>query len=140
MKKQSPKLYAEALHELVSVRTAAETGSIIKSFVDMLVKKRMIGKSDEVIEVYRQLELKEKGIIEATVSSAQPLAKEAEEKIKELVNKEFGYKKSKKVNDVQVIHKIDEKLLGGAKIQVGDTVIDATLKGRLAILQRELAK
>ena len=140
MKKQSPKLYAEALHELVSGKTAAETGAIIKSFVDMLVKKRMIGKGDEVIEAYRQLELKEKGIIEATVSSAQPLAKEAEEKIKELVNKEFGYKKSKKVNDVQVIHKIDEKLLGGAKIQVGDTVIDATLKGRLAILQRELAK
>ncbi|MBP7831928.1 MAG: ATP synthase F1 subunit delta [Candidatus Pacebacteria bacterium] len=138
MKKQSPKLYAEALHELVSGKTAAESIPIIKSFVDMLVKKRMISKSDEVIEVYRQLELKEKGIIEATVSSAQPLAKEAEEKIKELVNKEFG--SNEKNSSVQINHKIDEKLLGGAKIQVGDTIIDATLKGRLAILQRELAK
>jgi len=134
MKKQSPKLYAEALHELVSGKTAAETGPIIKSFVDMLVKKRMIGKSDEVIEAYRQLELKEKGIIEATVSSAQPLVKEAEEKIKEMVSKEFGSKHA------EISHKIDEKLLGGAKIQVGDTIIDATLKGRLAILERELAK
>ncbi len=134
MKKQSPKLYAEALHELVSGKTAAETGAIIKSFVDMLVKKRMIGRSDEVIEAYRQLELKEKGIIEATVSSAQPLAKEAEEKIKELVMKEFGSK------HVEISHKIDETLLGGAKIQVGDTIIDASLKGRLAILERQLVK
>jgi F-type H+-transporting ATPase subunit delta len=134
MKKQSPKLYAEALHELVSGKTAAETGAIIKSFVDMLVKKRMIGRSDEVIEAYRQLELKEKGIIEATVSSAQPLAKEAEEKIKELVMKEFGSK------HVEISHKINETLLGGAKIQVGDTIIDASLKGRLAILERQLVK
>ena len=138
MKKQSPKLYAEALHELVSGKTAAETGAIIKSFVDMLVKKRMIGKSDEVIEAFRKIELKEKGIIEATVSSAQSLAIEAEEKIKELVNKEFG--SNEKNSSVEISHKIDEKLLGGAKIQVGDTIIDATLKGRLAILQRELAK
>lgn len=138
MKKQSPKLYAEALHELVSGKTAAETGEIIKSFVDMLVKKRMIGKSDEVIEAYRQLELKEKGVIEATVSSAQPLAKEAEEKIKELVSNEFG--SNEKNSSVEISHKIDEKLLGGAKIQVGDTIIDATLKGRLAILERELIK
>lgn len=138
MKKKSPKLYAEALHELVSGKTAAETGEIIKSFVDMLVKKRMIGKSDEVIEAFRKIELKEKGIIEATVSSAQSLAIEAEEKIKELVNKEFG--SNEKNSSVQINHKIDEKLLGGAKIQVGDTIIDATLKGRLVILQRELAK
>jgi F-type H+-transporting ATPase subunit delta len=134
MKKQSPKLYAEALHELVSGKTAAETGAIIKSFVDMLVKKRMIGKSDEVIEAYRQLELKEKGIVEATVSSAQPLTKEAEEKIKEMVGKEFGSK------HVEIQHKIDEKLLGGAKIQVGDTIIDATLKGRLRELTNQLVK
>ena len=138
MKKQSPKLYAEALHELVSGKPVAETAAIIKSFVDMLVKKRMIGKSDGVIEAYRQLELKEKGIIEATVSSAQPLAKEAEEKIKELVSKEFGGIDGKA--HVEINHKIDETLLGGAKIQVGDTIIDATLKGRLAILERELAK
>lgn len=134
MKKQSPKLYAEALHELVSGKTAAETGAIIKFFVDMLVKKRMISNSDEVIEAYRQLELKEKGIIEATVSSAQPLAKEAEEKIKELVMKEFGSK------HVEISHKIDENLLGGAKIQVGDTIIDATLKGRLTKLAYSLQK
>lgn len=134
MKKQSPKLYAEALHEAVAGKTSAESGEIIKSFVSMLVKKRMISKSDEVIEAYRQLELVRQGIIEATVSSAQPLANEAEEKIKEMVSKEFGSK------HVEIQHKIDEKLLGGAKIQVGDTIIDATLKGRLAILERELAK
>ncbi|MEN9582224.1 MAG: hypothetical protein RL641_178 [Candidatus Parcubacteria bacterium] len=134
MQKISPKILASALHAATKGQTATESAQTVKSFVNILVKKRMIGKSEEVIEAYRKLTLDEKGIVEAEVTTSHPLANEAEENIKKFIKKEFGAK------DVEIHHKLEESLLGGMKLKVGDTIVDGTLKGRLTQLQRELTK
>ncbi len=142
MQKLSPKQFAHALHEATSGQSIIEATQTVKLFVSLLVKKRMMGKSDEVVEAYRKLELSSAGIIEAEVSSSQPLAKEAEEKIKKFVEKEFGQtsKTVIKTTGVQINHTIDEKLLGGIKVKVGDTILDGTLKGRLQEMKLALSK
>ena len=35
---------------------------------------------------------------------------------------------------------VDESLIGGAKVQIGDRLIDSSLKAQLAELERELAR
>ncbi len=132
MQKLSPKQLALALHEAVATAPASEASELVKLFVALLVKKRMIRKSDEIIEAYRKLDLTAHGITEAHVSSAQPLTKEAKEKIIEYIQEEYGTKK------VVLDKKIDESLIGGMKLRIGDEVTDGTLKGRLSKLERAL--
>ncbi len=134
MQKLSPKILASALHEATKGQSATESAQTVKGFVNLLVKKRMISKSEDVIEAYRKLTLGEKGIVEAEVTTSHPLAPEAEENIKKFVKEEFGAK------EVEIHHKLEESLLGGMKLKVGDTIIDGTLKGRLNHLQILLTK
>jgi F-type H+-transporting ATPase subunit delta len=134
MQKLSPKILVQALYEATQGQSAVESAITVKTFVEYVVKKRMIGRADEIIEKYRKLVLKEEGIVEAEVTTSHPLAHEAEGNIKKFVKQEFEAK------EVHISYKLEESLLGGMKLKIGDTIIDGTLKGRLTQLQRELTK
>ncbi len=134
MKKTSPKQFALALHSATLGKSASESEKIVKSFVALLSKKRMLSKSKQIISDFKKISQKEKGIVEAIVTTSHPLADSAEEKIKTFVKKEFGAK------EVEIHHKLEESLLGGMKIKIGDTVIDNSLKGRLREMKIALSK
>lgn len=133
MKKTSPKQFALALH-LATKDEDSKSAQIVKSFVNLLARKRMLNKSQQIISAYKKISQAEKGIVEAIITTARPLANESEEKIKSFVKMEFNAK------DVEIHQKLEESLLGGIKLKVGDTVIDSTLKGRLKEMENALTK
>lgn len=134
MKKTSPKQFALALHDATLGKSVGESEKIVKSFVALLSKKRMLGKSSQIISDYKKISQAEKGIVEAIVTTSHPLSDSAEEKIKTFIKKEFQAK------DVEIHHKLEESLLGGMKLKVGDTIIDSTLRGRLKEMETALTK
>ena len=64
----------------------------------------------------------------------------SKEKITETQNKEINQILAHRYSVKEVIlnEKIDEKLLGGFKMEVGDEVIDLTLKKKIEKLQEHL--
>jgi F-type H+-transporting ATPase subunit delta len=78
----------------------------------------------EVAKAFEELKAEDEGVLEAEITAA---AKPSETAIKALVQRleaKFGKK-------IEASVKIDPELIGGIKIVIGDTVIDASVRGQL---------
>jgi F-type H+-transporting ATPase subunit delta len=69
----------------------------------------------------------------ATVTVARPLAADQHERLQAALERQLG----RQVN-LQVI--VDPAVLGGARVQVGDEVIEGTVAGRLAAAEKQLTQ
>ena len=83
----------------------------------------------EFINQYRSI----KNITSATVTSAVALNEETLDKIKNKIRSEM----SQSGGEVEVETKVDESLLGGFVIEIGDKLYDASVATRLKKLRKE---
>jgi len=76
---------------------------------------------------------KDNSAIDAKVISRNPLESEQAEQIKAVLKSRYG------VDNVNLENKVDDTIIGGLKIEVGDEVIDDTLKTKLNHLAKQIA-
>lgn len=69
----------------------------------------------------------------ATVTVARPLTADQQERLQAAIERQLG----RQVN-LQVV--VDPSVLGGARVQVGDEVIEGTVAGRLATAEKQLTQ
>lgn len=78
----------------------------------------------ELAEAFEELKAEDEGVLDAEITAA---AKPTDSAIKALVKRletKFGKK-------IEASVKVDPELIGGIKIVIGDTVIDASVRGQL---------
>lgn len=75
----------------------------------------------------------ELNIQEVTVWSARPLTDEEERTIASAIGAKLG-------KEVEIANRIDESLIAGTRILVGDRMYDSSLKARVKSLKEELLK
>jgi len=75
-----------------------------------------------------------KGIVTADVTTATALSAEAKEQIVAIVKRELG------ANQVIVNEKVNDKLIGGFILKVGDKQFDASIASGLSKLKKEFAQ
>lgn len=85
----------------------------------------------EISEAYVTLSNSAQGIVEAVAITAVPMSSDELSTLKEKLSKEFNKK-------VQLSNKVDESIVGGVLVKIGDKVIDGSLRGRLEGIKREL--
>lgn len=106
---------------------------ITQSFLKLVVNKGRAGilfeTSKQFIHQYNLI----KGIVTAEVTSATAITDENRKEIVGLVKKELG------ANEVIVKEKLDDKLIGGFILKVGDKQFDASIASGLNKLKREFA-
>lgn len=106
---------------------------ITQSFLKLVVNKGraaiLFETSKQFIHQYNLI----KGIVTAEVTSAIALTEENRKEIIGLVKKELG------ANEVIVKEKLDDKLIGGFILKVGDKQFDASIASGLNKLKREFA-
>ena len=129
MKKASTIDYARALFEATKDAKEEELDAIIKNFVKVLYKDGKMAKVEKIMDEYIRYEKSEKGIKNIEVTSAFPINKN----IKNLIKNYIGA-------EVEMEEKIDENMLGGIKIKIGDKIFDAGLKTKLLNLKQSLTK
>ena len=81
---------------------------------------------------YTRLLNRRRGIAEAVVTSAQPLSAEETKALQARVEAMTG-------TAVELRSEVDEALIGGLTVRVGDQLLDASLRGRLERLRHQLA-
>ncbi len=103
---------------------------ITEGLIGILVDNKRIGLLDEVAQKYIILneDLKGKGV--AYVTTAVPLTAQLEKKLLKQVTQLTG-------NQVAIENKIDESILGGFVLRVGDLQYDASISNKLNNLKRE---
>ena len=132
MAKYDTTAYAELLLELTDEKPEEEHKGLYKSFVELLSKKKMLGHAKQIIEKYRTLYNEKHHIVEATVTLQSRMTEKTRLDLRETLKKKY------KAREVHMLEKVDQRVLGGLKIKVGDEVIDTTLKNALNQLESKL--
>jgi len=106
------------------------SNAITEGLISMLVDNKRIGLLNSVAQKYIFLneELKGKGV--AYVTTAVPLTEDLEAKILKKVSELKG-------NNITIENKIDESILGGFILRVGDLQYDASVASKLNNIKRE---
>jgi F-type H+-transporting ATPase subunit delta len=132
MNKLKPKDFAELLLEMTENHSEDKQKEYLKEFVALVFKKRMQGKIADIIAEYRKLYNKKHGIVEATVTLTERMTDGTKLKLREALKKKYHAK------EVHMLERVDQRLIGGMKVKVGDTVHDASLGNTLKQLHKQL--
>lgn len=103
-----------------------------QNLIKVLVEYGRMSILPAITEAFEELKALDEGTLEAQIiAAAKPSAAEVKDLVKRLEAK-FGKKIEANVS-------VDSELIGGIKIIVGDTVIDASIKGQLQNLAYTLS-
>lgn len=120
----NPKLTADQIGSLFLSVCGDKLNNAARNFVKLLVENGRLQALPKITEMFEQRRAEQEGVVEAQIYSAYPLDEQQRKDLVNIVENRF----KRKVNTT--IH-IDPGLIGGAKIVVGDEVIDASVLGKL---------
>ena len=123
----NPKLDSVALSDFVTGICGDGLDGHGKNLVKVLADAGRLNIVSDINKLYEQLRADAEGVVEVDVVSAYALTTDQQISVSDVMAKRLGKK-------VEVSNEVDESLIGGLVIRAGDTVIDASVKGRLKAL------
>ncbi len=126
---------AYAIHHATVDKAGADLRIAISNSAKFLLRHKLNSKRrDIVFHKLHEIQNKESKIVEAKIFSKNKLSHKSIQEIKEFLEKRY------KAETIELEEGVDEGLIGGMKIQVGDDIIDATLSNQLDQLQKHLLR
>ncbi len=129
----NPKLSNEQLHQFIVDVAGDKLSQTGKNFIQILIDAERIHLAVDIFELFEQKRAAAEGISDVEVVSAYALDGAQINTISESISKRLGKK-------IDVNTEEDKNLIGGVIIRMGDSVIDASLRGRLKELNSVFAQ
>ncbi len=95
-----------------------------QNLIRLLIENDRLTILPEIAAQFEKLKAEQSGMLEAAISSAFPLSAEQIAEMVGSLEKRFARKVTAQVS-------VDPELIGGVKINAGDVVIDASVRGQL---------
>lgn len=114
-------------------RAVGDADAELLNFLELLIEKQRM---PEIFRIRRQLDelwKHENRRIDVTVTSAVTLEPSVVEKVGEEIERQTGQK-------VELSSRVDAEILGGIVLQVGNKVLDASIRSRLEKLRKSVAQ
>ncbi|GAB4061864.1 F0F1 ATP synthase subunit delta [Uliginosibacterium sediminicola] len=127
----NPSLSPERLVQLLAESAGGALGAEQQAFVALLVQNERAALLPEISTMFHQLKNVHEGVRDAVVTSAFPLDAAAQAQLVGDLQSRFGTR-------LNVSVAVDPELIGGVRIAVGDAVIDASVRGKLAAMAAAL--
>jgi len=127
----NPKLTAADKESLFLSICGDRLGNEGRNFVRVLIEAERIGLLPQIRELFGALKDADEGVARASISTAFPLSEEELAELERALERRFGKK-------IETTVSVDDSLIGGVRIAVGDTVIDASVKGELEVMANHL--
>lgn len=128
---EHPGIEKEKKKQLIQTILANVLADVRNLFL-LLIDRNREELTSEVIEQFINMMNEEKGIAEATVYSVVPLSEE------EMANLSNVFAKKLNKNKLILNNIVDESVIGGVKLRVGNTIYDGTVKGKLERIERSI--
>jgi len=109
----------------------AEGDELVRNFLLLLAEKGRIAELEPIAEEFERLVAADEGILDVELTTAYELSDQEADEIVRQIEKTSGRR-------VDATRKVDPDLIGGIVMQVGSRRVDASVRGRLNRLRREL--
>jgi F-type H+-transporting ATPase subunit delta len=123
----NPRLPASDLTQMFLDAVGGSLTSDQKSFARLLVDNERLGVVSEICDLFQEQKHAHEGVKEAQITSAFPLEGLGLTRLVSDLEQRFKCK-------IQATVSVDPELIGGVRIAVGDQVIDASVRGKLAAM------
>jgi F-type H+-transporting ATPase subunit delta len=117
--------------EVVDGLLASRVPEPILKLVGLLVERGRVDRLGSVAAEYRRMLNERRGVVDAVARTALPLTADETRALQQKVAGMTG-----RTVDLRV--EVDESLIGGLTVRVGDTLYDASVRGRLERLRERL--
>ena len=128
---ESPKLSAGDKEALFLSICGERLNGDARSFIRVLIEADRIALLPQIRELFHLLKDEAEGVARAHIASAFPMDETQLDRVKRALEKRFGKK-------IEATVTIDADLIGGLRIAVGDTVIDASVQSELRAMANHL--
>ncbi|MEK6209118.1 MAG: F0F1 ATP synthase subunit delta [Pseudomonadota bacterium] len=129
----NPKVTANDVERLMLAICGERIDGAARNLIQLLVRNRRLAVLPQIGEQYEKLKLEDEGKLDAKISSAYPLDDAQRNQVVNLLSSRF----KRKINATVTV---DPELIGGIKVEVGDKVWDASVRGRLQTMAVALTK
>ena len=127
----NPKLTAADKEALLLKVCGDRLDAYGRNFVRVLIDADRIGVLSQIAALFERLKDDAEGVAKARIETAFPLSAAELADIQAALEKHFGKK-------IEATVTVDPALIGGARITVGDTVIDGTVQAKLQAMATQL--
>ena len=128
---EHPSIPTEEKRKIIIELFDGRTQDLTLRLLELLLDKRRITLVPAIAREYHHLLNNKKGIVSASLVCADKLGDGAIADIKARLAEHVG-------RNLELEVKVDKTLLGGVVLKLGDQVIDGSLKGKLASIERML--
>jgi F-type H+-transporting ATPase subunit delta len=109
----------------------ADSDELLRNFLLVLADKGRAGQLEEIANEFERLVAEHEGIVHAELTTAVELSDDEADKLLKQIEQASGRK-------VEASRTVDPDLIGGIVLQVGSHRLDASVRGRLDRLRRQL--
>jgi F-type H+-transporting ATPase subunit delta len=128
-----PKVNARQKKELFNAIAGDGAEPTVRSLLEVLVDNRRETLIVEIARQFDELKHEHERVLRARITSAQPLSEQQRSAIVGALERRYGTK-------IEAELDVDPELLGGARVQVGDQVIHASVRDALGQMAAALAR
>ncbi len=104
----------------------------MRGFLSVILEKKRESELPAMLERFMREADRKLNRGHVFVSSARPLSKAQQEKIEQAIRSTTDF------TSCEFTYTVDETLIGGIVLRIGDRVVDGSVKNRLTLLKREL--
>jgi F-type H+-transporting ATPase subunit delta len=114
-------------------REGEPADSAFAHFLGLLADNRRLRELPEIAALFEQMKRDAEHVLKVRVRSAVPLDEAQVQHLVEALKRRYR-------SEIELVHTLDASVLGGAVINVGETVIDGSLRSRLTKLETALTQ
>jgi len=118
---RSPVISADKKLAILEAVTAGHTGELTTSFCRLLIKKGREANLPEIIRAFIDQYKKYRQIFSVKLTTAVPVTDTVKE---EIMNK---LRQQSDMKNIELTAEVDESLIGGFVLQIGDKLVDASI-------------
>ena len=132
MAKISNQDIANSIYQTLQDKTGSAYSLALKNIVNFLARRRLFSQAAEILNRLQRIVDQEKGAVRVKVSGAKSLGTHLRHDLVKILERRY------KAKEIIFNEEVDEKLISGFKFEIGDEVIDLTMKNRIKKLAEHL--
>jgi len=121
----------DQLNVILKISEKFKINNLLTKFLSFLIYKRRFFYVEKILKDFIETCSKKRGEIKAELTAAKELTEKEINSIKEELTKNFSSK-------IKLNYKYDPSLIGGLAVQVGNTMVDTSIKHKLQKIKNRM--